>query len=149
MSNPMVNVDQTYDGNEPPPHTLGQRAQDDKGFDWVFVRMTEGVQTHRIVAIDGNHAAAPCTASNSPGRRAAVATHAIGSGDFGWVCVWGSGSIRTGSASAGHALYTDTTAGRLNDTASSQTRCHGIYLLSNASSQGNHSGMWAYPIFGG
>lgn len=98
--------------------------------EYVFVSASSAIAANDCVAITNAYAAAPVTkALADAGNKIGVAQIAIASGSYGWVQTRGVGSVNVlASAASGAALYTTATAGKLDDTATSQTLIESLKL---------------------
>lgn len=151
MSDQAIDFTRVYAGGNSDPfqHTLGQRAQDHRGFEYMFVRAAANIGSQRALAIDHSFGASAATAANCDGTKAGVSTHEIPNGSYGWVSIFGSGGVHSGTASTGQTLYTDSThAGEVNDSASSQIAIHNLVLRSNVTTRGIGQAIWNYPYWG-
>jgi hypothetical protein len=118
-------------------HKLGERAQAQDGQEYVYVQASAAITQYDFVGIDEDFAAAPLTkAMADDGWEIGVAQVAFASADYGWVATKGSnltGFVLT-LAAADVALYTSGTAGKLDDSSTSQTKIDGVVLIATNSS---------------
>ena len=130
-------------------HTLGQRGRDNRGFEYIYVKAANDIAQNQTAVIDEDATASAITNANTDrGDRVGVALDTgIGSGRYGWLCIYGVGDISVGTSVAANAnLYTSSTAGVLNDTATSQQRLQEIHLTTGTgSSAALAPAVWTYP----
>lgn len=86
---------------------------------FVYVQASAAVSAGQAVLVNYDHTAIPTPTgalANAAGRRVAVAPHDIGSGEFGWVQVYGNCEVNViASTAVGAAVSTGATAGSLDD----------------------------------
>ena len=131
------------------PHTPGQRARDDKGFEFIFVRAQAHITTHHVAVIYENADARLALASNADkGDRLGISLVDIPANHYGWLCIYGNGSINVAASCAANVvLYTTSVAGRIDDTATGQEQMHYIYLTTaRGGTAGRAAATWTYPI---
>jgi hypothetical protein len=100
--------------------TLGQIECASDGTEYMYVRADEALTQYSIVKIDDDHECSELTTaiSGSEPTRCGVAQVAFADLEYGWVAISGSFSVRVlASCGADVKLYTTTTAGALDDTA--------------------------------
>ena len=115
-----------------PRHFLGERALGTQNTVWVFVQASAAIAQYDAVGIDENFQAAPLTKTMADdGWFIGFAQAAFDSGDYGWVAIAGSdiGVNVLVSCAADVPLYTTATAGKLDDTSTSQTKIDGIVAV--------------------
>lgn len=90
---------------------------------FVYVQATAAITAKQAVVVGVDDTAAPSGASALVGARLAVAPCDIGSGEFGWVQVYGrvSDVPVTGTVAAGDPVSTSATAGALGDSIAGTT----------------------------
>ena len=130
-------------------HTLGQRGRDNRGFEYIYVKAANAIAQHETAVIDEDASARAITNANTDrGDRVGVALDtAIGSGRYGWLCIYGVGDISVrASAAANSNMYTSGTAGDLDDTSSGQQRLQEIHLTTaRGGTAGLAPAVWTYP----
>jgi hypothetical protein len=123
------------------PFRLGTMVSASDGSRWIHVQAGAAIGATDAVTVDENYQATGALAAGvDAGHIVALAGGtAFSDNDFGWVCIQGTGqSVNAASGCAADtALYTTTTAGRLDDATSAaggtaQSRIAGIVLVSTA-----------------
>ena len=135
-----------------PGHTLGMRAQDDNGEEFIYVQAGGSIAIRRVVVITEAFQAQTVTAAlGAIGDRCGVVPVAFADNEYGWVSIYGTGNIYTRASCAPNTrLYTSATAGTLDDTATSQEEIKNIYQTTAAvGSAGQRASIWTYPAFRG
>lgn len=128
------NVDEVYSsitaGNTP---GVGDVYVDHNNNRYIFVLASGTVAQYDVVAIDSNNVAQAITkALADGGPDIGVARQGMSSGSYGWAQVRGAVSVNVlATCSSSIALYTSATAGKLDDTTTSQTKIAGVTILSN------------------
>ena len=148
MSREIANFSRTYPDGEQ-QHTHGQRARDHRGFEYIFVKAGSAITAGRTTVVDEEHGSHHVTNANSDrGDRAGVAFVDIPSGHYGWICIYGVGNVRVAAnCGANRNIYTTSTAGVLDDTASGQQLITGIYLTTaRGGTAGAAPAVWSYPF---
>lgn len=131
--------------------TVGTRAQDYNGKEYVFVQSASAIAAYDVVNIphDGSFIAAGLTTTTAPtGQAIGVAPAALASGDYGWVQIYGNARISVlGSAAKGINLWTTSTAGALDDATASNYQVQGLVILSTnpTASATNMEGFLSFP----
>ena len=107
--------------------TIGQA----KGMVYVLVQANGAVAQGSLCTLDNGFEATEATKANVDiGHTLSVAQVAIPDDHYGWVLVLGDGIIRAGANVASAAsIYTTSTAGRVDDSSSGQTRLQTITTL--------------------
>ena len=151
MSDRLFDPNVVYDDEASAPHTPGQRMQDHRGWEFIFVKASAAAITqHHTCVIQNNGLTArhTTTANADVGRPCGIPLLTIPRNSLGWLCIWGAGQINVAaSCSADAHLYTTSTSGRLDDASASQSRITNIGLTSNRSgSAGNANAIWHYPV---
>ena len=136
-------------------YTLGQRAYDHRGFEYMFIRVSSsfGVHPGLSVAIDESYEGLRAVpASAHVGDRLGVAMSVLdgdpGQDQYGWVSIYGVGEVDARPNTAAHThLYTGA-GGRVGDVTTSQERLHNIYLTTaNGGSNALTPAVWYYPRY--
>ena len=113
-------------------HTLGTCVAGSDGTEWVYVQANGAIAQYDAVGVDENYQAAALTkAMADDGYVIGAAQAAFADDDYGWVATKGSNvkvNLLTLCA-ADVALYTSATAGKLDDTSTSQTKIDGIVAV--------------------
>ena len=117
---------------------LGDRVTDSVGNKYVFVQASGSVAQYDAVQIGSTYVAQALTKSlGDMGLPVGVAMATMTSASYGWVCVGGVTTVNAlQTCSSSTALYTSGTAGKLDDTTTSQVKIAGIVLLANNSTTG-------------
>lgn len=117
-------------GNTP---GLGDIYTDHNGNRYVFVQASGSVAQYDVVAIDSSNVAQAITkALSDTGPDVGVALATLTSASYGWAQIRGSCSVNVlATCSSSIALYTSGTAGKLDDTTTSQNKIAGLVILSN------------------
>lgn len=156
MSGPIAGVD--FDGaftagsraTRFTPFTLGQRACDADGNEYVYVQANGAVTANDVVILSAAFQADAITSTNSTdliGAKIGVAKGTLADDDYGWVQIYGTATINVGSSCAANTtLNTTTTAGRIDDNATSGAET--IFgLVTTAAESGNEAaGSLNYPM---
>ena len=111
---------------------LGTTVAGTDGSEWVYVQANGAIAQYDAVGVDENYQAAALTkAMADDGWFVGAAQVAFADNDYGWVCVKGSNvSVNLLTLCAADvALYTSGTAGKLDDTSSSQTKVDGVVAV--------------------
>lgn len=111
---------------------LGTRVPAIDNQEYVYVLADTAITQYQWVGIDEDFDAAPLTkAIADDGWQIGVAQVAIADAKYGWVAVKGANLTANvaGSCGADVALYTTSTAGRLDDTSTSQTKIDGAVVV--------------------
>ena len=113
--------------------SVGDEVADGSGNVFRFVQASGTVAQFDVVAIDSAGVAQAITkALADTGPMVGVAQAALSSAEYGWAQVIGVTSINVlSTCSAGIALYTSGTAGKLDDTTTSQTKIAGVQIVAN------------------
>lgn len=126
-----VDIDATPSSNSS-GHKLGTRVQATDGQEYLYVLAGSAITQYAVVGVDEDFNAYPLTkAMADDGWTIGAAQVAFASGDYGYVATRGHNlTIQVkGSCAADVALYTTATAGKLDDTSTSQTKIEGIVLV--------------------
>jgi hypothetical protein len=118
---------------------LGDIASGDKGSLWMYVQASTTIGQYDFVGVDEDYKANPLTST------AAAAGHVVGAAqiavpisEYFWLALQGRGNINgkvASSCAADVALYTTTTAGVLDDSATAtQTLVEGVVIVTTQSS---------------
>lgn len=129
---------------------LNARGLDVDGNEYIYVQASGAVAQYNAVNIDPDGQAANLTkALHDSGFADLVGAPQVGLTDnqYGWALIWGAGRVIVGAnCSANDDLYTTGTAGRLDDTSSSQTEVVRIMLTSGrGSGVGDAPCLMRYP----
>lgn len=114
---------------------LGTISTGTDGTEWIYVQAGEAVTQYDCVAIDENFQMLKMTKTLADaGQRPGFAQVAFSDNDLGWVALSGS-NIKVNALTSCQPdvqLYTTGTAGKLDDTAASQTAIRGVVAISSA-----------------
>ena len=151
MSDRLFDPTGVYDDAASAPHTPGQRMQDHRGYEYMFILANTGdiTQHHTcVITSNGTQGRHTTTGQCDVGRPCGVPFVSIPRRSLGWLCIWGAGQINVAASCAADAhLYTTSTSGRLDDTSTNQSRITNIGLTSNrGGSAGNQNAIWHYPV---
>ena len=124
--------------------------------EFIYVKTIEAITAagYMVVFDDPDNAEMADTTSSAPGTkgpgsRAGAAMAAIASGGFGWLQVYGKGSVRTlASAAKGTQLNTTATAGALDDDATAGSEVISGVVLGTATGGAeatNSDAFFSYP----
>lgn len=112
---------------------LGDRYVDKNGNEYVFVQASGAVAQYDAVHINSaNIAQALTKALGDTGLPVGVAVATLSSASYGWAQIKGLGTVNVlQTCSSSTALYTSGTAGKLDDTTTSQVKIAGVVILAN------------------
>lgn len=112
---------------------LGDRYVDGSGNIYVYVLASSSPAQYDVLSISSAYVAQPITkALADTGVPVGVAMATMSSGSYGWACVKGTVSVNVlQTCSSSTALYTSGTAGKLDDTTTSQVKIAGVVILAN------------------
>lgn len=112
---------------------LGDRCVDNAGNIYVYVLASSSPAQYDALSISSAYVAQPLTkALADTGVPVGVAMATMSSGSYGWACVKGTVSVNVlQTCSSSTALYTSGTAGKLDDTTTSQVKIAGVVILAN------------------
>lgn len=116
-----------------PEFQVGSRFVGTDGTEWVYVQASGAITQYDYVTIDEDFTAVAGTkAGVDDGHMIGFAQIAFATTEYGWVACKGTGiSVRVlGSCNGDVALYTTSTAGKLDDSSTSQTKIDGIVAVS-------------------
>lgn len=142
---------------EGPEFTVGQRGED-QGKEYMYVVAGEAITAAGYMCVVDSSFTAEMvdTTSTAPGagvgRPCGAAQAAIASGGYGWLQIYGNGSLRTlASAAAGTRLNSTATPGALDDDGT--TGAEAIYGVSLGTATGgaaatNTDAFFNYPFVG-
>ncbi len=142
-------------------HTVGTLDNGSKGTSWIFVQCdsTTSIAQYDWVCITqsssgsaaGSMYATPLTATNAAtSYRVGVAQVAIGTGNYGWVCIGGQ-SVKghvAASTQPGARLYASSTGGVATGTLASSVCIIGAIAYSSAASSSSVMLNLAFPHIG-
>jgi hypothetical protein len=113
-------------------------VQDQDGNVFKFVLASGTIAQFDAVAItSAGVAQAVTSALLNAGAVAGVVQAALSSGEYGWAQVFGVTSLNVlSTCSSGVALFTSGTAGKLDDTSTSQVKVAGVQILANITAAG-------------
>lgn len=113
---------------------LLDRVNDASGNRWIFAQGSGTIAACDVVAISTAGVAQAVTSALAQVANAiAVAPVAVTSGSYCWFQTSGNMSVNVlSTCSAGVALYTSGTAGKLDDTTTSQVKIAGVLIAANA-----------------
>ena len=111
----------------------GDEVQDEAGNIYRFALASGAVAQYDVVALTtANVAQAVTKALADTGPMLGVAQATLASAEYGWVQVLGVTSVNVlSTCSSGIALYTSGTAGKLDDTTTSQTKIAGVQIVAS------------------
>ena len=149
MSDRLFDPTAVYADEATAPHTPGQRMVDHRGFEYMFVEAANSLTLHHTAVMRSNYTARLITDDTARpiDRVGVVLFTAIPQNSFGWVCIWGVGSLNVAASCANRVhLYTTDTGGRLDDGSTSHERILNIVLTtSRGNTSGNAPAVWHYP----
>ena len=128
-------------------NTLGAVLFDSRGKAWIYVQAAGAISVGQVCRVDRNRQADTMTTAEADGHvggTVAVAQVAFSDNDYGWLQVYGQcNNISVATVAVGVQLYTTTTSGRLDDTASDGP----IVGINTIASTGNNvvAGMLNFP----
>ena len=134
--------------------TVGNRAMDYSGKQYVYVKATSAIAQYDVVTFDETFitTVAPVSTSNDArGDLIGVAPVAIASGSYGWVQIYGPCTMNVkASCVANVRLNTTATAGSPDDDGGSGSiQLEGIYLTATrTASDGSAAGILNFPVQG-
>ena len=112
---------------------VGDRYVDNSGNEYVFVVASGAVAQYDAVQIGSTYVAQALTkAMGDMGLPIGIAAGTLTSASYGWAQIKGVGTVNAlQTCSSSTALYTSGTAGKLDDTTTSQVKVAGVVLLAN------------------
>lgn len=113
--------------------TVGARASDYNGKEYVFCQVNSAVAAYDVVHIPSDTfiAAGLTTALSAASEGIGVAQYALASGEYGWIQIYGACKVKClGSCAKSVTLYSTTTAGSLDDATASNYEIRGVQILS-------------------
>ena len=112
---------------------LGDFYTDNAGNQYVFVQASGSVAQYDAVHIGSTYVAQALTSTlAAAGMPVGVAMATMTSASYGWACVGGLTTVNVlATCSSSTALYTSATAGKLDDTTTSQVKIAGVVILAN------------------
>lgn len=118
--------------------SLGDEVADHAGNIFRFCQASGAVAVNDCVVITSAGIAQAITSTlGTAGGYVGVAQAALASAEYGWAQVLGVTSLQVlSTCSAGVALYTSGTAGKLDDASASQVKVAGAQLVANATTSG-------------
>ena len=149
---PQINPELSYDHEA---YRLGQREFDDKGNEYMFVRVTStfGVTAGMVAAIAENFITQRGAAANGEdGDRVGVAMSTLdgdpGVDQYGWVSIYGTGMVLATTSTARNTHLYTSAGGRVGDVTTNQERLFKIVLTAaRIGSNGPAPAVWYYPRF--
>jgi len=131
---------------------LGETVAGNGGTEWEYVQADGAITANFVVFIDETGQAKMLSTSNDArGDKVGVAGVAFADNEYGWICRKGAIDVQvTASAAANTQLNTTSTAGQLNDDATSTTySIDGLFLTTaRGGTDGTAPAMLNYPIVG-
>lgn len=128
---------------------LGDVVSDHLGNYYAFGSYTEAAAQYDCVVLTSTNYISKATSTNVVGAKVGVAAGTGTAGYYGWVQILGQTTVNClSTCSAGVALYTSGSAGKLDDTTTSQTKISGITILANITASTGAVGMVATFPFG-
>jgi hypothetical protein len=118
---------------------LGDIAAGDKGSRWMYVQASTTIGQYDFVGVDEDYKANPLSSTMAAaGYVVGAAQIAVPISEYFWLALEGRGNINgkvASSCAADVALYTTTTAGVLDDSATAtQTLVEGVVIVTTQSS---------------
>lgn len=116
---------------------LGTKVTGPDGQEYTYVQAAEAITQYDFVGIDENFKASKLTKDIADdGWIIGVAQVAFAASDYGWIATKGGNltGFVLASCAADVPLYTSGTAGKLDDSSTSQTKIDGIVLVTANSS---------------
>jgi hypothetical protein len=112
---------------------LGDRMVDHVGNTYIYVLASGSPAQYDALSISSAYVAQQLTSAlAATGVPIGVAMATLSSGSYGWACVKGTVSVNVlQTCSSSTALYTSGTAGKLDDTTTSQVKVAGVVILAN------------------
>lgn len=111
-------------------HTLGTRAWDPNGNEYIYMQGVANVIVGTVVTFDENFVTAEITA-NAVGRVAVARAIVDAVTEFGWFQIYGESLVTRADATADNtAAYIDGTAGRIDDAVVAGDQVHGMMIRS-------------------
>lgn len=128
--NPTESYSSLTGGNAAGPNDI---ISDHQGNCYIFVQASGSIAQYDVVAISSTGIAQALTkALADTGVGIGVACATLSSASYGWAQIEGVTSVNVlQTCSSSIALYTSGTAGKLDDTTTSQTKIAGLVILSN------------------
>ena len=135
-------------------YTRGQRAFDHLGNEYLFGQVSDlsfstlpTAGSGAVILADGT-IRRMAAGHGQIGDRIGVSLQSMGSNEYGWVQIYGSGIIQAAAnASRNVHLYTSS-GGRFGDVTTNQERLRRIYLTeTRGPSNGPAPAVWAYPFY--
>lgn len=129
-------------------HALGTCVMGVDGTEFIYVLAGAAVTQYDAVGVDEDFSATALTkAAADDGHQIGFAQVAFASGDYGWVAKKGANiSVRlAASCAADVPLYTTSTAGVLDDAASSQTKIDGVVAVAAIATAGESEIIATHP----
>lgn len=111
---------------------VGDRYVDASGNEYVFVLASGAVAQYDAVHIGSTYVAQALTkALGDTGAPVGIACGTLSSASYGWAQIKGMGTVNAlQTCASSTALYTSGTAGKLDDTTTSQVKVAGVVLTS-------------------
>jgi hypothetical protein len=113
--------------------TIGTRATDYNGKEYVFCQANSAISAYNIVSIpsDTYVAVALQTSTSAASEIIGIPQYAMASGDYGWVQIYGACKLKVlGLCAKAVTLYSTATAGSLDDATASNYEVRGVQILS-------------------
>lgn len=113
--------------------SVGTRATDYNGKEYVFAQSASAISQYAVVAIpsDTYIAAGLTTATSAASEIIGVAPVALASGEYGWIQLYGATKVNVaGSCAKSVLLYSTTNAGVVDDATASNYQVTGVQILS-------------------
>jgi len=133
------------EGNE---FILGTRVRTQNGGEYIYVHASAAIAQFDAVGIDEGFEAAPLTKGMADdGWVIGFAQVAFADNDFGWVALSGAdiGCNLLISCAADVSLYTSGTAGKLDDSSTSQTKIDGVVAVTTITAATSAEVIATYP----
>lgn len=134
-----------------PQFKLGTKVEDDAGTTWQYVKASSSGQTAKllypILASNVLSASGTAYAAANCGKLAAP-QQAMTASKYGWVAIKGPMTIATaGAVTAFNKVYTSATAGKIDDSSSTQNEIVGLYALVDPAGADDASCVAAVELF--
>lgn len=143
----MVVVGNTASVHDSALNTLGQRAFDIAGNEYIYLQGVASTVANDAVTYDELYATARSVAAAV--GPVAIAQAAVVAAKFGWYLICGRGTVNVAAAVADNAkLFLTATAGNLDDASVAGDQVVGAYARSAAGGAGSVTVQVVYPIVG-
>ena len=148
MSDRLFNPSGTYSDEASAPHIRGQRMQDHRGLEFMFVSAAAAITANRTCEIHERYRSQHIRTGTGGdvGDRVGVAFTSIPDEHLGWLCIYGQGNVFVRSTvSEGNQAYTSASAGQLDDSSSGQEKILTMGFTAGRTNGGLVAAIWSYP----